>query len=111
MNGVYIGAYLGKEKKCPICGKTFYTATEEWAYKRQWKKTGNYFYMCSWKCLRKWEASHQKKVGKPRNPHEKEIYEMLRAGEYPKYIAEKLGVSVSTVWYYKDRMTEEMSHG
>ena len=105
MNGVYIGAYLGKEKHCGICGKEFFTATEDWAYKRQIKKNGNPIYMCSWKCARKWDAENEpRKGGKPRCDQVNEIYDLLRRGWRPTAIANATGVSISTVHYYRDRM-------
>lgn len=104
MHGVYIGAYLGKEKICPICEKEFYTCTEEWAFKRKLKENGNPIYMCSWKCVRKWDAEHErKKPGRQRCQQVDEIYRLLELGEFPAAIAKATGVSVSTVHYYRDR--------
>lgn len=55
---------VGWEKKCPVCGKTFW-AGSQWAYKRGYERNG-YLYICSWKCLNKWDerkenGSHKKK--------------------------------------------------
>lgn len=112
MNGVYIGAYLGKEKHCGICGKEFFTATEEWAYKRQLKKNGNPIYMCSYRCARKWDAENEiKKPGKPRCDQADEICRLLRLGEYPLAISRMTGVSISTVYYYRDRMKDGDADG
>lgn len=108
MHGIYIGAYLGKEKHCPMCGKEFYICTEEWAFKRKLKENGNPIYMCSWKCARAWDAQHErKKPGKQRCAQVDEIFRLLELGEYPSEIARATGVSVSTVHYYKDRWMKE----
>lgn len=106
MHGIYIGAYLGKEKHCPICGKEFFICTEEWAFKRQKKKNGHPFYMCSYTCVRKWDAENEEKIkpGKPRCEQVNEIFDLLRRGWKPRSIANATGVSVSTVNYYRDRM-------
>lgn len=106
MNGLYIGAYLGKEKKCPVCKKTFFVCSEDWAYKKYSTVKHNPRYYCSWKCIRKWEAENEVKRGKPRCSQEQEIYRMMAGDDTPRQIAEKLGVSVSTVRYYMDRVDE-----
>ncbi len=52
-----------KEKKCAICGKDMY-AGEEWAYKRKIGGERTKWF-CSYKCMRAWDAKHEKKHGRP----------------------------------------------
>ena len=52
-----------KEKKCAICGKDIY-AGEDWAYKRR-EKSERTKWFCSYKCMRQFDAKHQKKQARP----------------------------------------------
>ncbi len=53
----------GVMKKCPICGREFFTPdVNTWAYKKYHAKlngsTISYFF-CRWNCLRQWEKVHR----------------------------------------------------
>ena len=50
-------------------------------------------------CMRKFERERDKKQN--RNVTAENIWKMLAAGEYPKFISETLGVPIRTVEYYK----------
>lgn len=88
-----------KEKECPICGKTFLPLSQEWAYR--WHFNGKLMVFCSWGCMRKFEKERDKKQN--RNVTVENIWKMLAAGEYPKFISETLGVPIKTVEYYKEK--------
>ena len=97
MNGIYIGAYLGKEKRCPICKKKFMVCTEEWGFKDRGK------YYCSWKCLRAHENAASVYKGKAPTEKRDAIFQAFNRGETLVEICEKLDVSMSTVKYYRTR--------
>ena len=98
--------WLGREKRCYVCGKAFLGSEEDWAYKRTKAGTGHPLYFCSWKHLREYDQSHVKKRGRKRTPYEAEIYRRLAGGERPTEIARELGITKGTVWYYYDRWNE-----
>jgi len=55
---VSIHAFDQYAKKCPICGKEF-IAREDWTF-----RTGEGRFICSWKCQRAWDMSHNRPDGK-----------------------------------------------
>ncbi len=49
---------------CPVCGKLFYVASADWAYRRILRFKHEYItteYYCKWSCLRKREAEIENK--------------------------------------------------
>lgn len=63
----------GREKQCPVCRKEFF-AGADWVYKRGYMDSKQ-VYICSWKCLNKWDE--EKKNGS----HKKKRTERDAAGE------------------------------
>ena len=48
------------KRKCKQCGKPF-ESCKEYAYKAEKRKgKGEYFYFCSWRCLRQYQETHRK---------------------------------------------------
>ena len=96
--------YLGSHwslKKCPQCGKQFDVLDDKWGYTIRKRRD---VYFCSWHCKREAETEEEAKKGKPRTEKEAAINELLLSGMEVPEIVRKLGVSRSTVRYYKDRL-------
>lgn len=57
-----IGAsFIGDDMVCPVCGKEFLLTSYEWVYRiKVGNKSNITRYICSWKCLRRWEREHGK---------------------------------------------------
>jgi len=52
-----VGDKAWYERKCPVCGKSIFITTSEWAYKRS--NGGKAVrYMCSYSCLLKYDKEH-----------------------------------------------------
>lgn len=50
------------EKKCPVCGKKFDVPwPHQWAFKRRKPNSSNYYFYCSWKCIRELEKKGEDK--------------------------------------------------
>ena len=50
------------EKKCPVCGKKFDVLwPHQWAFKRRKPNSSNYYFYCSWKCIRELEKKGEDK--------------------------------------------------
>lgn len=52
---------LPKEKKCPVCGKGFYSTTE-WVYKV------DETFFCTWSCLREHERKMEQDKARKKKP-------------------------------------------
>ena len=68
--------HYGAYKNCPTCGKQFFIPyLDDWAYRR-YKKGAIHdrIYICSWSCLRKWDAEHEDKR-KCRKKHKEDFEE------------------------------------
>ena len=88
-----------EEMECPVCKKTF-VRRENWAYKR------NNHLFCTWGCLRKYDKkSRESRVNARRldRSERSEIVELLSKGVSPQRIADKVGVSVQAIIYYKQK--------
>lgn len=100
--------YLGSHwslKKCPQCGKQFDVLDDKWGYTIRKRRD---VYFCSWHCLRAAEAKAEEvKKGRQRTEKEAAIYKMLSEGAGVMAIVHALGVTESTVKYYRDRFVEE----
>lgn len=48
-------------RKCKQCGKKF-EAGVDYAYKHKKDSKKEYWYFCSWHCLREYTKTHEKKV-------------------------------------------------
>lgn len=101
--------WLGREKKCHLCGKRFLGSEDAWRFKRTQQGISHILYFCSWSCIRKWDAEMEakRKKGRKRCPQEQEIYRLLAEKEQPKLICERLGINRSTYWYYRERWVEQ----
>ena len=100
------------ERVCPVCGKKFCTRVEgNWAYKGPYGAV-----YCSWGCLRKAEAELAKKPADRRvTPAEDKalrarLQQMFRDGKDPHWIAEKTGMTVSLVYYYRRKWEADPRH-
>lgn len=47
------------KRKCPVCGKRFESG-KQYAYKRE-HRHNNFYYFCSWHCLREYEKKGSEK--------------------------------------------------
>lgn len=55
MDIVRYGAY----HKCAVCGKRFFIRfPDDWIYRRNKQLAKTRLYMCSWHCLREYDATH-----------------------------------------------------
>ena len=92
-------AMFPAERKCPVCGKKF-LGYDTWVYKR------NERMYCSWGCLRKHDR--RARVGKTTKRMEEsereEVARRLSRGEKPSEIAEKVGVTLGAIMYYKNKV-------
>ena len=98
---------MNEDKRCPICGKTFYVPTEAWVYKRRRGATGAFDYFCSYHCKRKKDYEiecKKKKVSTCQKGIGDEVVRMLMDGKTNLQICEALGVASGTVSYYKKRI-------
>lgn len=87
------------ERSCAICGKEF-MGYEQWVFKRNDK------WFCSWGCLRQ----HDQKIKENRmtarrlnRQERREVEKLLEIGVNPQRIADKVGVSVQTIMYHKQK--------
>lgn len=57
---------LGLTRRCPVCKKEFLLRGMNHAYKitRRKGNTVSHLYICSWRCLREYEAKHESKAAK-----------------------------------------------
>lgn len=63
---------LGREKKCPVCGKTF-LAHDSHVYKLR-DSNNNVVPVCSWGCVRSYENKHKgKAIAKEKQMIEKQL--------------------------------------
>ena len=90
---------FGRERKCPVCGKVFILADEEWAYKRIRDHRAKYF--CSWGCLCRYEQTRPMRVAKGQR---EDMIRMLKEGKGISEIVRTLGVDSSKVKYWKERV-------
>ena len=90
---------LGEEWKCPICGKIF-LANEPWGYARNKRK------MCSWTCLRKYDAKSRRERSTQHigDKERAEIMVLLKEGLKPQKVADTVGVTIQTVIYYQKKI-------
>ena len=72
-------------RTCPNCGKTFHVTSYGWGY------AVGAQYVCSYKCMRQWEAEKMTKQEK------EEVRRLAEAGKTPEQIARKLGLSEHAV--------------
>ena len=91
------------EMKCAVCGKNICMASpNEWAYKIIAGTKSTRKYCCSWHCFRAIERN--KGVGN-KSGKKNDIFAMLAAGMKDNEIAERAGVTIGTVRYWKERYT------
>lgn len=62
-----MAAVLMYEADCPICGKRFRHSGSSWTYRRN-PSNGHVVYMCSWTCVRAYDAKDGRKVKKDGRP-------------------------------------------
>ena len=88
---------VGRERKCPVCGKVFILVDDDWAYKRGGKP------LCSWSCLRAYES------GQKRNKLQKreQVIQAIKDGLSNKEIMLLVGAQAKTVWYWRDKLKRE----
>lgn len=72
-------------RTCPNCGKTFHVTSYGWGY------AVGAQYVCSYKCMRQWEAEKMTKQEK------EDVRRMAEAGKTPEQIARQLGLSERAV--------------
>ena len=67
--------HYGAYKNCPTCGKEFFVPQlDDWVFKRYRRdKTKELMYFCKWSCVRKWDAEHPDRRGRPRKKHKEEF--------------------------------------
>ena len=84
-----------QDRKCPQCGKIFFVRNaDEWAYKRGGRA------LCSWKCLRAYEAGE--KTGKYQR--REQIIQAIKDGLTNKEIELLVGAHPKAVWYWRDKL-------
>ena len=93
---------IGRERKCPVCGKVFILVDEGWAYRRIQGHKAMYF--CSWGCLCKYERTRPKKVAIEQR---EDLIRMLKEGKGISEIVRTLGVDRSKVIYWKERVMND----
>ena len=91
------------EKKCPVCGRIIIVNNPDlWAYRLKLK--GKHIrYVCSWHCIRAYEARKKKKTI-PKKA--REIWKLLDMGMIPADVARALELPPTTVIYWRDRRME-----
>ena len=92
-----------KEKKCAICGKDIY-AGEEWAYKRR-ENGERTKWFCSYKCMRTYDAKHEKKERPVERPEKTEAAapkEPTSRAVAAKELAEEIRAGRSVIAYLKE---------
>ena len=91
-------AVFPTERKCVECGKVF-LGFDQWAFRR------NGEWLCSWRCLRAHDSQEKmmKINGRLNRAGKEKVLEMLGLGIDPQRIADKMGVSIQAVMYYKNR--------
>ena len=95
---------VGRERKCPVCGKVFILVDDEWAYKRIQGHKAMYF--CSWGCMGKYDNTRPKKVAIDQR---EDLIRMLKEGKGVSEIVRTLGVDRSKVKYWKERIQAEIT--
>ena len=95
---------VGRERKCPVCGKVFILVDDEWAYKRVHGHKQMYF--CSWGCMGKYDNTRPKKVAIDQR---EDLIRMLKEGKGVSEIVRTLGVDRSKVKYWKERVQAEIT--
>ena len=95
---------VGRERKCPVCGKVFILVDDEWAYKRVQGHKQMYF--CSWGCMGKYDNTRPKKVAIDQR---EDLIRMLKEGKGVSEIVRTLGVDRSKVKYWKERIQAEIT--
>ena len=92
------------EKRCAACGNIFVVPYEEiWRFRR------GEIWFCKWSCLMQYEKKkkfrhHNRRLDKD------EIFEvkkLLRSGMDYKQVAEIVGASPSSIYYYVDKVKAE----
>ena len=82
-----------KDKKCPVCKKTFYIPSKEWTY-----QTSDHKYFCSWTCYRAIKRDKEKEYTVSKDPQrDAEIYSLYMQGFTFKHICKRFGMPYSTV--------------
>ena len=92
-------AYQGRERLCPICGRT-YILYEDWAYKKH-KGTSEMLF-CSWKCLRKYENEELTPFERREN-----IKQAIRDGLTNAEISKLFGEYSRKIDYWRKKLKEE----
>ena len=67
---------VGMEKRCPVCKKTFFTHSQEHAYRIP-GPNGMRIPVCSWSCMR---ADEKKRTGKSEAARMRKIENQLKGG-------------------------------
>ena len=96
--------FFGVEHDCPVCGKTFIRVNDQWAYMR-WSGS-HQLWFCSWRCLRKWEATHGDKVER-----REQIIDLLRQGKTVSEVSKILQETFTKVDYWAKKLEKENAHG
>lgn len=95
--------FNGKDRKCPICGKTFLLYEETWVYKRR-VKGDRTKYFCSYGCMTKFDDSRPKTLA---SVQREAIIGMIKSGHQTSDIVRTLGVDKSKVRYWQMRIEKE----
>lgn len=93
---------VGRERKCPVCGKVFILIDEGWVYKRIQGHKAMHF--CSWGCMCKHEQTMPKRVAAGQR---EDMIRMLKEGKGISEIVRTLGVDRSKVKYWKERVVPD----
>ena len=99
---------LDSERKCPVCGKTFWIMDANWSYKQVIKALKGTVWFCSWGCMRKYEKEKPQLSGRGlRETNRQRVMQALDDGLNVKEIAVMLDISPETVRYYKRGIKKE----
>jgi len=92
--------FVGKERTCSVCGKQF-VIFPEWVYKRGGDGRENVF--CSYGCMRKFDARHDRSKREKRDA----IIQAIRDGLTTTEICALIDTDHSRVWYWRQKLKQE----